>query len=296
MKPMIITDSEITIVFDDGPATVFASQPVFSQVLEAARSKDWDRAYELTRPAEAMKRKVTNDRVSIEDGVVIFDGNEMHGTLVDRMIQMADMGFDIEPLANFMVNLNNNPSMRAVNELYGFLEASNLPITNDGHFLAYKRVAGDFKDIYTGKIDNSIGQVVEMPRNKVDEEKSRTCSTGLHFCARSYLSNYGVRAGNATVVVKINPADVVAIPSDYNNAKGRTCRYEVVDQLVHSDEEELENNPVDNRDQSADDDTRSPDGISFSSRSKLRDFIRTNTGFKFQDRYPSSPRWIAVRV
>jgi len=34
--------------------------------------------------------------------------------------------------------------------------------------------------------------------------------------------------GGKTMIVKINPRDVVAIPSDYNNAKGRTCRYEVV--------------------------------------------------------------------
>jgi hypothetical protein len=30
------------------------------------------------------------------------------------------------------------------------------------------------------------------------------------------------------MIVKINPADVVSIPSDYNNAKGRACRYEVI--------------------------------------------------------------------
>jgi hypothetical protein len=30
------------------------------------------------------------------------------------------------------------------------------------------------------------------------------------------------------MIVKINPKDVVAIPADYNNTKGRTCRYEVV--------------------------------------------------------------------
>lgn len=33
------------------------------------------------------------------------------------------------------------------------------------------------------------------------------------------------------MIVKINPADVVAIPSDYNNAKGRTWRYVVVGEL-----------------------------------------------------------------
>lgn len=30
------------------------------------------------------------------------------------------------------------------------------------------------------------------------------------------------------MILKINPADVVAIPADYNNTKGRTCRYEVI--------------------------------------------------------------------
>ena len=37
--------------------------------------------------------------------------------------------------------------------------------------------------------------------------------------------------GERILVLKINPRDVVAIPSDYNNSKGRTCRYEVVDEI-----------------------------------------------------------------
>jgi hypothetical protein len=34
------------------------------------------------------------------------------------------------------------------------------------------------------------------------------------------------------MILKINPRDVVSIPSDYNNSKGRTCRYEVIDELA----------------------------------------------------------------
>ena len=34
-----------------------------------------------------------------------------------------------------------------------------------------------------------------------------------------------------TMILKINPADVVSIPTDYNNSKGRTCRYEVIGEL-----------------------------------------------------------------
>ena len=30
------------------------------------------------------------------------------------------------------------------------------------------------------------------------------------------------------MIVKINPADVVSIPKDYNNTKGRACKYEVI--------------------------------------------------------------------
>jgi hypothetical protein len=70
-----------------------------------------------------------------------------------------------------------------------------------------------------------------MERNQVDDDKDRTCSTGLHFCSQDYLPSFGSAQGNRVVIVKINPADVVSIPSDYNNAKGRACRYEVVGEI-----------------------------------------------------------------
>jgi hypothetical protein len=130
-----------------------------------------------------------------------------------------------------------NPSFRAVSELYDFLEASQLPITEDGCFLAYKRIRSDYTDVHSGSFDNSIGQVVSMPRNEVDEDKDRTCSAGLHFCSRAYLPHF---CGDRIVVLKINPADVVAIPSDYNNAKGRACRYEVIQELEAQEPAELE--------------------------------------------------------
>jgi hypothetical protein len=141
---------------------------------------------------------------------------------------MLEDGFDVAPLVEFMHNLMKNPSKRAVDELYGFLEKNSLPITPDGCFLAYKRVRGDYKDCYTGTMDNSVGKVVEMERNMVDDNRDNTCSTGLHFCSHSYLASFG---GERTVIVKVNPADVVSIPSDYNNAKGRACSYEVIGEI-----------------------------------------------------------------
>ena len=77
-------------------------------------------------------------------------------------------------------------------------------------------------------MDNSVGKIVTMERNLVDEDKSRTCSQGLHFCSYDYLKHF---SGERIVVLKINPADIVAIPEDYNNSKGRCCSYEVIDEI-----------------------------------------------------------------
>jgi len=233
MASFIKADSHLTLVFDDGEsATVYNTNPNYSGVCEAVKNKDWGKAKNLAFPVEAVKQAIKGiENVAIDSGFVTYDGVPLHNTLSARMLTMHAEGFDISPLAIFLENLMDNPSHRAVGELYDFLEASDLPITEDGCFLAYKRVADDFKDIYTGTVDNSPGAFVEMRRNEVDEDKDRTCSQGLHFCSRSYLPMYGTSPSNKVVMIKINPRDVVAIPSDYNNAKGRCCAYTVVKEL-----------------------------------------------------------------
>ena len=142
-------------------------------------------------------------------------------------------------MANFIEKLMTNPSSRAIEELLQFVEFGKLPLHPDGDFLAYKKVDGNYKDIYTGKMDNSIGTVVQVPRSAVDDDPKQTCSYGLHVCSYEYLRHYGSDdlGGSVRIVLcKINPRDVVAVPEDYNNTKMRVCRYDVVDELkLHED-------------------------------------------------------------
>lgn len=225
----IKTADHITVVVAEtgDSGTVNVDDKGYDQALQAVREGRYDDFLLIANPATVV-HKYGDDRIVIEDGVVTFDGEVLHGVLADRMVGAIQDGFGIEPLAAFLINLNENPSKRAVDELYGFLEVNNLPLTEDGHFTAYKKVRDDYMDCYTQTIDNSVGEVVKMTRNKVDEDKNRTCSQGLHFCGRSYLNSY---PGERTMILKINPADVVAIPADYNGAKGRCCKYEVVGEL-----------------------------------------------------------------
>jgi hypothetical protein len=112
-------------------------------------------------------------------------------------------------------------------ELYDFLAVSNLPITSDGYFLAYKNVNDDYLDRHSRTNRHHVGDVVQMERGMVNDQRDQTCSHGLHFCSLSYLREFWGFNGH-TMILKINPAHVVSIPSDYKNAKGRTCEYEVV--------------------------------------------------------------------
>lgn len=225
--PYLIQGSNIVVVIGNKSHTISKTHITYQKVLDAIKAGDWDSLPDIIEP----KKVVLNygaGNVEIQGETLFWKGKELNTGLSVRMIEMLQEGFPIEPMVNFMENLYQNPSKRAVTELYGFLEKGNLPITPDGHFLAYKKVRADYTDVHSGKFDNSVGQVVEMERHDVDDNKDNTCSTGLHFCSMSYLSCFG---GERTVIVKINPRDVVSIPSDYNDAKGRACRYEVIGEM-----------------------------------------------------------------
>ena len=222
----IIGSTFITLMMGSKVETINSSHPNYGKIRDAIKIKNLDLVEQLLNISAAIE-KYSNGSVEVKNGGVYWNGQPLHNSLVDRILVMLNEGFDIDPMVRFLENLMENPSKRAVDELYGFLEAAKLPITEDGHFLAYKKVNSNYLDFYTGKMDNSVGKVLKMPRNAVDEDANRTCSEGLHFCAFSYLRHYHGGAGRV-VILKINPRDVFAIPIDYNNAKGRACEYTVI--------------------------------------------------------------------
>lgn len=225
---VIITRSGISAIIGGNSYVVETDHPKYEQALEAVRQKNWIKFVNLVNISKQVQSYFDGIDVEIKDGSINYHGQIIHNTLTKRILNFMRDGLPHEPLLNFFKNLMENPSKRAVDELYDFLEVGELPITEDGCFLAFKNVRSNYLDIHSGKFDNSVGKVCEMPRNAVDEDKERTCSYGLHFCSIKYLPSFSDTDGGKTMIVKINPKDVVAIPADYNNTKGRTCRYQVV--------------------------------------------------------------------
>lgn len=256
MYPILIQGENVVVVVNNTPHTISKSHVNYERVLDAIRNKDWDALKKIVDP-EKVVLEFGKGRVSIQGEKIFWDGEELHNALGNRLVAMVRDGFPVEPLINFMENLDQNPSFRAVNELYGFLENNSLPITPDGHFLAYKKVRANFLDVHSETVPNKVASafteeekaamplivgarkevkvsiennntVIEMARNKVDDNKNNTCSYGLHFCSQEYLKSF---PGEHVMILKINPRDVVSIPTDYNNSKGRASRYEIIGEL-----------------------------------------------------------------
>lgn len=225
--PYLMTDNSLTVFVNGKPYSIDHSHPNNTRIREAILARQWEA---LTWLVDIPRSIVIRSQGALElrDDGIYWRGEQLHGVAIDRTLRMMDEGYDISPMLNFLEKVQQNPIESARRELFEWLEMSDMPLHADGDFLAYKMVRDDYLDLHSGTVDNSIGKVVEMPREHVDPDRNRTCSVGLHFCSINYLSaayNLGYGQKKRCLILKINPADVVAIPNDYSFSKGRTWRY-----------------------------------------------------------------------
>jgi hypothetical protein len=227
MPATLFTDTTIVVNYSGQTHALVRQSPAGVKLEEAIRTKNFQ---DIPSIVDASKRVETGSGglFTVKDGQVFVGGVKAPAALGRKISEFAEQGLPYEPLVKFTENLQLNPSYRAVNELYEFLEKNNHPITEDGHFIAYKKVAPNFHDLHTGTIDNSPGRAPSVSRNEVDENPTRTCSKGLHVANWDYAANSYGSPNDPMLEVKVHPRDVVAVPNDYNQAKMRTCGYEVL--------------------------------------------------------------------
>jgi len=241
--PFVYSNNVLTLVLLGNSYTFHQENPVTRDLLDAIRDGEPEEymleLIESFKEEEEEEKEATRLTLSLQsqdldgvavvddDGRVFVDGEEIHGSIVTRIMEFQRDNLPFENLLHFVENIKKNPSYCSQLELYDFLENKGLPITEDGCFLAYKAVRADYRDKYSGKIDNSPGHIVTIDRGKVDDNRSNACSKGLHVGALDYVYSYG-GGDDHIIIVKVNPADVVSVPQDYSCQKCRVCRYEVL--------------------------------------------------------------------
>jgi hypothetical protein len=235
----IINNTGIVFFHASKPIKIEKSSPQYLRVLKAfdlPKSEQESAVLEILQQASGF---FESDGFKITPEEVFYNGETMPRALADKIRSIVEEGLPISLFAKFWDNLQQNPSANSVRELYDFLAYKELPITEDGCFLAYKglsktgwSISGNKETkILKGKVDasgrihNAVGEEIEVRRWDVDDNRQNHCSYGLHVGSLDYAEDF---SQGMVVVVKINPKDVVSVPEDYNCQKCRVSAYKVI--------------------------------------------------------------------
>lgn len=254
MMQYTLTNDTVTVFVKGEPHSVTKGAPNYLKLREAVLREDWDavpglltveKAVETwiatatqnqvpatpaptpVAPVQATPAQATpvpTAKVEVKDERVVIDGEALPRDLNDRILKMTAKGESALGLINFWKRLKRNPNPHSVQQLFGFLQHTGIPIQEDGTFLAYKGVRRDFRDQHSGMFDNSPGKTIKMDRSKVSSDPNTACHVGLHVGALGYARSFAAQC----IIVRVDPANVVCVPNDHSQQKMRTCEYTVV--------------------------------------------------------------------
>ncbi len=237
-------EDQFLSVFMQGvsPDPIHSSHPNFDEVLRGVQSGDTSLDYagliDVSAAVAARFESLTR-RVSVANGVIYLDGDPVHSAVTDQVVRFMDEGVeDWKPLVQFFEKVQANPCDHSRGQLYAWLSnRRGISISGVGNIVGYKGVErsedGTLLSIHSGsatvdgrpvkgRIPNSIGSTVEMPRSAVAHDPSAACSSGLHVGTYEYA--WGFSRG-AMLECHVDPRDVVSVPTDGGGEKVRVCRY-----------------------------------------------------------------------
>lgn len=236
---MSLTNGTLTVIRDNGAEILTArnDHPKWTEIVEAYKAGD-EALLQSLISLKAVVETFSVGQLSINATGVLYRNRPLHTVDAERVMAFIRDGFPFKPLANYIARKMANPSARAIEEMYNFLEHKNMPITDNGTIVAYKGVGNDFYSIRgnkatvvvqgtvneQGQLLNNVGAVIEVERSSVDDNYKNHCSFGLHAGSLSYAKGWGPRV----VLVEIDPADVVSVPDDCECQKLRCCKYKVI--------------------------------------------------------------------
>jgi hypothetical protein len=234
-----ILNQQAIVFFHDGePLRIEKTAPEFNRIMRCFDLPESEQEDALSAVLNESFGSFERDGFTISPDEVTFDGERLPKALAEKVRSIIGDGLPVTLFKNFWLNLQANPSANSVRQLYDFLQYKELPITEDGCFLAYKGVQSDGWSCHgnkntkvlqgqvdaSGKIKNNVGDTIEVLRRDVDDERSHHCSFGLHVGSLDYADSFGSK----TLVVKVNPADVVSVPDDCSCQKCRVAKYEII--------------------------------------------------------------------
>lgn len=237
---VVLNDSLIIINTNNQTFTYYNDHQNFSEIKEIASqivktSSCTEKQFSNLKSFSSIKEKLINwgaGYVTVVNSQIYYK-NELIDDVLSKFILylVKNNDQDLQYWCNFLDTIQNCSSSHVYDRLFLFISKNDLAISKDGRSIyAWKVIGSNYKDKYTNTIDNSIGQYVSMPRNKVTIDNNISCSSGLHVASLDYLRSCYAATGDRLVIVKVNIEDIVSIPNDYEGSKIRVSAYSVVEE------------------------------------------------------------------
>lgn len=240
---------DLTYALEAQPAAVGAAveAPVAEEVKPVEMTNDQKIELATARMRELAGKGSTVDDpdfhkpITDEDPDTIVAVNTQTGSVIPHAHKLSSQMKAASKLKDFrgFVNFLNRlePVLKdrghSAEDLMKFIEHGDLPIADDGCIVIYKRLkqkGNTFVDVHSGNIKQNVGSYVFMRPGLVDPNRRQDCSNGLHVASLGYLSSF---SGNVTVMAKVRPEDVFAVP-EYSHTKMRVCGYHILAVLPES--------------------------------------------------------------
>ena len=198
--------------------------------------------------ATGSNRESAAEQAATDTIVAVVDGQVVHGVekLSNQITRAAAKGQSVTGMQNLLTRMAAIAGRRrhSNEDLLRFMERGDLPVADDGSILIYKVLRTDsnsqnrFVDCHTRKVSQKVGSYVYMDEKLVDMDRNNECSNGLHVARRAYVGKFN---GDVCVLAKVNPEDVITVPS-YDANKMRVCGYHIIALLTPAQYSRLKRN------------------------------------------------------
>ena len=221
----VANNTMVNIVINGEVVNADYTHPSFKEIIAACLAEDFEKAINLANTGKTIE-KWSLGAFEFKNGKLYYCGE------IEKIIKSIQEGDrNVNKYVFFLEDALRNDK-NSYNEMWDFIKHNDIKIHDTGAIIGYKKVTvgadGKLYDSYTHTVPNDPGTLVQMPRHLVNDNKSETCSYGLHVGSIEYVRNF---SGNQIVKVLVAPAMVVSVPTDYNGQKMRCAEYFVLETL-----------------------------------------------------------------
>jgi len=104
-------NNKYTVVVDNKPYHFGPDHDEYANLVDALKVKDEEEFIQLITVGQQLADWTSGD-FNFVDGVMTYQGEEVHTVIADRMVRLMKNGFSCHPMMEFVENLYENPSFR----------------------------------------------------------------------------------------------------------------------------------------------------------------------------------------